>query len=397
VSASLAAARRLHTFLLENQWDGSGLVGPDMGIRANYRVGRFLKAYLRFVPWSDSLHYLQGQAYWSIANWHLAEAFDDRTCADVAQRGSERILSAQRLDGGWDYPNPAWSGRSATTEGTWAGIGLLEAYVRTGDSRFVDGARRWHAFVETRVGFQPVSGGVAVNYFADRRGAAIPNCSTLLLHFLGDLAAATGDSGYRARCRGLLAFLAAAQKPSGELPYAVTSPAKEARLNHFQCYQYNAFQCLDLIRYNRGSGDSTAAPLIEGLLRFLQEGVSPNGCARYECGRSYGSVTYHTAALAAAFAAADALGHGSYGDLARRACAQLLARQRRDGSFPHSRQDYRVLADRRSYPRTLAMIHSHLLVLAGVDPLTARQTSDTAHPSCGSRPVEGLVAADGAI
>jgi hypothetical protein len=39
----------------------------------------------------------------------------------------------------------------------------------------------------------------------------------------------------------------------------------------------------------------------------------------------------------------------------------LVARQREDGSFPHSRADYRILSDRRSYPRNLAMILVHLL------------------------------------
>ena len=46
---------------------------------------------------------------------------------------------------------------------------------------------------------------------------------------------------------------------------------------------------------------------------------------------------------------------------AARAYRYVLALQRRDGSFPHSRGDYRLLSDERAYPRYLAMILLHLL------------------------------------
>jgi hypothetical protein len=87
------------------------------------------------------------------------------------------------------------------------------------------------------------------------------------------------------------------------------------------------------------------------------------------CDRRHGRVVYHTAALAAAFAAAPLVGLSGYEDEAQRACRHLLGQQRRDGRFVHSHGDYRVLSDRRSYPRALSMIHAHLLVLGGVDRL----------------------------
>jgi hypothetical protein len=64
---------------------------------------------------------------------------------------------------------------------------------------------------------------------------------------------------------------------------------------------------------------------------------------------------------AAAFRYSSALGIGDYQGLANRAYRYVLSRQRGNGSFPHSHGDYRVLSDRRSYPRYLAMILYHLL------------------------------------
>jgi hypothetical protein len=371
---ALRAAARLHAFLVRRYWDGTGLVGPDMGIRLNYRAGRFVKSSLRALPWRDDLYYNQGQAYWELGNWRLAESTGDPVYAGIALACAERLLERQRDDGSWAYPNPEWRGRVATTEGTWAAVALLEAYRNAGDPRFLGGAVKWWGFLEEQMEFQDVLGGAAINYFADRRGAVVPNCSSLVLHFLGELTAA-GETSAAARCASIVRFLAAAQEPSGELPYTVSSPLREARMPHFQCYQYNAFQCLDLVRYHGVTGDGSVLPLIEGLVRFVREGMAPDGHSRYQCGRTYGHVVYHTAAMAATFAAAGLVGIGGYKDVARRAGARLLAEQRDDGSFPHSYGDYRVLRDRRSYPRVQAMIHDHLLVLADVDRLGFGQSA----------------------
>jgi hypothetical protein len=264
---ALEAAERLHAFLLRRYWDGSGLVGPDMGIRLNYRVGRFVKSALRALPWKDDLYYLQAQAYWESANWSLYEATGERRYRDLALACAERMLAGQREDGGWDYPNPEWRSRTATTEGTWGAIGLLEAYRVTGDARFLLGARRWWHYLERETGFQAVLGGEAVNYFAGRVGAVVPNCSSLVLHFLAELVA-SGEPDAGERCAAIVTFLRAAQRPNGELPYSVTSPAREARLVHYQCFQYNAFEHLDLVRYHRLSGDGRVLPVVAGVLRF---------------------------------------------------------------------------------------------------------------------------------
>ena len=201
------------------------------------------------------------------------------------------------------------------------------------------------------------------------------NNSALVLRFLAALADATGESGDLNPCAGLLTFMQRAQNSSGEFPYSLGADIAEDR-PHFQCYQYNAFQCLDLMAYYEMTGDPVAASLFLRTLKFLAAGLAADGHAPYDCGENRRQVTYHTAVLAAAFDQACRLGIGDYGPLSARAFNYLLQLQRSDGGFAYSRRDYRILQDRRSYPRYLAMILYHLLGGAAGDQSAARQTGD---------------------
>jgi hypothetical protein len=358
---ALDAERRLFAFLADHHWTGDALMGPDCGVRFNYRVGRFIKSYLRRLPWRDDLYYLQSQAYWILASMELQGATGDPRYGEMVAPTAKKIIRRQTAEGAWTYPNPEWSGRIATAEGTWASLGLLAAYHATGDEAFLNGAIRWHTFVERAIGFQKSLGGEAVNYFAGRAGSAVPNNSAFLLRFLGELAAATGNDAYLVRCDGLVRFLAAAQRSNGEFPYTVPGPAAGAtNVEHFQCFQYNAFACLDLFRYRDSVGDDAVSSLIAQVLGFLTEGVGEDGHTRYECGPDRRRVTYHTAATAAAFANASKRGWPDHAAHAARSFAHLLSLQRDDGSFPHSIDDYGFLNDLRPYPRNLAMIAYHL-------------------------------------
>ncbi|MEM4847077.1 MAG: hypothetical protein QW794_04905 [Thermosphaera sp.] len=239
---------------------------------------------------------------------------------------------------------------------------MVESYRQTAQAAFLQGALRWHGFLMRDIGFEQLGDELAVNYFAHRKGARVPNNSAFVLRFFADLAEATGDEAYLAPCAGLLTFLARVQKETGELPYAVKGIADGKNREHFQCYQYNAFQCLDLMRYYRFTGDKAALPLITKVLTFLAKGgLAEDGHARYDCGSHYRIVTYHTAVLAAAFTEAGRLGIPGYDRLASRAFAYLLSVQRSDGSFAHSQREHLLLSDQRSYPRNLAMILYHVL------------------------------------
>jgi hypothetical protein len=357
-----ARALKLHQYLVAAHWNGRALTGPDPGVRFNYRIGRFIKSYLPSRGWNDDLCYLQGQGYWVLANWHLYARTKNQTYRDMAVRCSEDILTRQRTDGAWDYPNPEWRGRVAAVEGIWASLGLLETFRWTGDVLFLTQALRWHEFLVERIGFQQTGDELAINYFAGRSGARVPNNSTDALRFLAELADVTGDVAYLRPCAGLLTFVRRAQKATGELPYVVANAEGHTGRPHFQCYQYNAFQCLGLLRYHELTGDQASVPIVAGLLEFLRTGLADDGRAFYQCGNRYRAVTYHAAALGAAFARAGQLGIHGYDDLSDRAFSYVLRMQRSDGGCVYSRGDYRLLSDRRSYPRYLAMILLHLLL-----------------------------------
>jgi hypothetical protein len=377
LDAKLQSALRLHEYLANQHWDGCALVGPDVGIRFNYRIGRFVKGYLRRLQWNDNYCYVQAQGYWILSNWQLYAIFGQEKYLHFAVRCSEYLLAQQRADGAWVYPNPEWRGRIATGEGAWGSLGLLESFRQTGDAKFLVGAQKWYEFVVQKIGFQQVGGESAVNYFYGRKGSRIPNVSSFFLRLLAELARVTRQDVYLQRSNGLLKFLQAAQKPTGEFPYAVKGESRGKCPPHFQCYQYNAFACLDLMRYCEFSGDNSVLPMIQRVLSFLHQGLAKDGHSFFACGNRHREIVYHTAVMAQAFARARQFGIDGCEAKANRAYSYLLKSQRLDGSFGFSRRDYFFLGDERSYPRSLAMILYQLLPVewAGV-----RQTAPPVHP-----------------
>lgn len=355
------AAKRLHTHLLDKHWTGQALKGPDSGIRFNFRIGRFIKSYLSFVPWSDHYSYMQGQAYWIFANWLLADLTREPGWNKVALDCTEYVLDEQQAEGFWVYPNPEWRGRILTVEGCFAALGLLESYCHGHHEPFLEGARRWEQYLTREVRFEGSDGLLAIHYFANSPGSLVPNNTTLLLWNLARLAEATGDDRFLATCQAMVAWLNKVQLESGELPYAVEGLKGKDR-THFLCYQYNAFEFLDLAHYYHITRDRAIWPVLEGLARYLATGLTEAGAARYTCYRAWPEVNYYTAAVGRALGEATALGVGDFRAQSDRAFKRLLAQQRPDGGFKFfSRNNYRVLADRRSYPRNLAMILYHLL------------------------------------
>lgn len=350
---------------MERSFSADGaIIGPDPGVRFNYRIWRFLKGYTPWIAWRDGLYYLQCQGYWVMANWLLAADPLDRY-AQIALASSDQIIRRQRADGAWDYPNPEWKGRVATVEGTFASFALLESYRRTQRNEYLQSALRWHDYFTTSIGFQEYQGTSAVNYFAGRHGNPVPNNSSLILRYLANLAQATGESRYAEQCESVVDFLLKSQRPSGELPYVVDDP----KMLHFQCFQYHAFIYLDTWNYYRMSGDQRVLPILQGVLRFLEGALHPSGYAYYQCDQHYRTVNYHTAAVATALYTCDDIGLNpekvaQYRALSQTAFEYLFRQQQPDGSFPHSRGDYRLIGDQRRYPRYLAMMLYHLLCRA---------------------------------
>jgi hypothetical protein len=363
----MEAAVRLHGYLLKRHWNGHALEGPDPGVRFNWRVGRFVKGYLDFLPWHDNLVYMQGQGYWILGNYLMADLLGGERYAEIALAGCEYVLRAQQPEGYWEYPNPEWKGRIATVEGDFAALGLLAGYSHSGREALMDGVKKWHRYLVDKIGFQGSDGLLAVNYFANTPGdtdTKVPNNSALMLRTLARLARTANDEGYLSPYRGMVPWLKQVQLETGELPYRLSSsPGVEQ--HHFLCYQYNAYEFLELAEYYRLTGDREVYPILEGLSAFLSGGITASGAARYDCHHERPEMPYYTAATAAALSQATALGLGDYGELVARACDWLLSLQRADGGIEFfSRGNYGFLTDRRSYPRAQAMILYHLLSLA---------------------------------
>jgi hypothetical protein len=129
----LQAARSLQRYVVEHHWKDHILVGPDPGIRFNYRIGRFIKSAVGRGMWRDDLYYIQAQGYWVLANLELHRRTQAPAYLEVATQCARSMMAHQAEDGSWAYPNPEWKGRIATAEGTWGALGLVEAHKADGD------------------------------------------------------------------------------------------------------------------------------------------------------------------------------------------------------------------------------------------------------------------------
>jgi len=327
-------------------------------VRWNIRVWRFWKSWFPALAPRDRYFFVQGQAYWALANWTLHDLTGDPDFRTHALAATAAIAATQRCDGGWDYPLPERRHLTATVEGDFGAIAALEAWPRGGEPALLEVARRWHDYVELHIGYQSHGDGLAVNYF-DRPRGLVPNNTAEWIWVLGRLHAATGEARYLARVPALLGFLERVQRPTGELPYEIAGAGAPGR-EHYLCYQYNAFQCMKLAWYAESHGDARARRLAEGLAGFLSGGVTASGAARASCGAVRPEVVYYADAVGMALHTVTRHGWADHGPAADRAFDFVLARQRPDGGLPFSRGDYHVLSDPGPYPRYLAMSLYHL-------------------------------------
>lgn len=368
------AADRLYNYLIGHHIGKDGAVtGPDFGVRLNLRVGRFIKSYLRFLPWSDTYYYTQGQTYWILDNLELhkltgmLKRVQHDTGASVylenAVKCCDTMLARQTPEGYWEFPNNEWEGVIATVETCFGGLGLLAVYEATRDERYLSAAKRTYDYIIRETGFQSYDeDSLAVNYFSNRVRGLVPNNSTLAVWFCAALSRATGDPKYLDQyCAPMINFLIRCQLESGELPYSIGSDQYKGR-DHYQCFQYNSFQFMDLVEYHRITNDAGVLPMMSKLAEFLSQGLTAEGNIRADCASDWPVRHYCTAAISAALARATQEGCGDYADIAARGFAKLMSWQRKDGGFGFSVRDYRFLSDQRSYPRVMCMALRHLLI-----------------------------------
>jgi hypothetical protein len=361
----LESARRLHEYLLDRCWSGGALRGPTPGVRWNLKLWRFVKAYMPALPWGDAIVSYQGQGYWIIGNWLLHRITGEDRYGETALACSRFVIDSQRPDGSWPNPIPERRHLVTNIEGLWAGAGLLATYKRAGDEACLESAKAWWNFLEKNIGYQEhAQGAAAVNYFDTPRGK-VPNNSTAAMWFLSELADATGDPDYHDRSRQMLSFLSDVQKESGEMPYELPGEGYPRSIPHYQCFQYNAFQLIDLYHFWKRTGCEAARTVAAKLAEFLAGGVTASGACRYSCGSELPRVIYHAHTLAYALSCASHWGLDDYTELSTRGYKWTLEQQRPDGSFPFSKRDYLVLSDSRVYPANLAMAVCHLADEAG--------------------------------
>lgn len=354
---------KLHAYLRNRHWRHGALTGPDPGLRFNFRIWRFLKSYLRFIDWHDDTYFLQCQGYWIWDNWKLCELSGEDRFREVAVECTERILQEQKAEGYWPYPLKEWKDRIATVDGDYAARGLLVSYEKTGDQRYLDSAVRWYDYLTGRGGFQQYRDSLVIRYFAGRDGRLVPNNVTLTLTMNAELRSATGDSRFSNYDEAMIRFLEYAVRENGEFPYAFATDTIPGR-EHFLCYQYNCFQFLDLVRYWELRKEERIYRILKKQIEYISTGLERDGHSRYNCFTSFPDVSYYTAVMSAAFMKAEETGLGEFRAAALKAHRAVLSRQCSSGGFPYSRRNYRLFSDRRSYPRYLAMILKHLLIIA---------------------------------
>ncbi|MCA9734463.1 MAG: hypothetical protein H6696_20235 [Deferribacteres bacterium] len=361
------ASQRLYQHILKTHWNGGAVFGPDPGIRFNARIGRFIKGYLSFIPWSDTLIYAQAQKYWIASNWlmHELNFKDKESYSTIAIAGSDYLADVQRPEGYWEYPNPEWRGRIATVEGNYATIGMLESYLQTQKPQLLEGAKKWYEYAVKHIGFQRDGNFLAINYFGNHGTAMVPNNSASIVRVFAMLSHAANDKSYLEICVPMVNWLNHVQLETGELPYAVRAPEDTSNADriHFLCHQYNAFEFLNLADYYDLTNDQNIFPVLKNLANYLATGITETGACRYTCHREFPEVAYYTTALAASLRRASQMGFGDFNVLADQGYARLLSQQKKDGNMQfYSRKNYGILSDKRSYPRYLSMILYHLLV-----------------------------------
>lgn len=365
-SDCLAAAQKLYSYLESNHLREDGaLVGPDSGTRWQLRIGRFIKSYIRFRDWGDSGKYmLQAQGYWIMDNLDLFQASQNDMYLQRIDQCADVIISRQTDEGFWLYDNPEWKDRVATVEGCFAAIGLLQAYRATGKAQYLESADKWYKFMIKDIGFQNYDDeSISLNYWAYRKSGMVPNNATLGLWLAAELADISGDQSYLSYAPSSINFLKKCQLPTGEFPYELYHDPKSTRI-HYLCYQYHSFQFMDLSKYYQLTKDASILPLMQGVARFLANGILPNGEAKCNCSKSRPSVIYYTAALGAALKIASEFGLGDYAGLSDRAYSRVIKHQKPEGNFVFSYRNYGLLSDQRSYPRSQSMILNHLLFRA---------------------------------
>ena len=365
VRRSSDAQLRLFEYLKRKHLKKGQLIGPDIGVRWNKVLFHLMKSYLRFLPWRDQFLFCQTQGYWIKVNKAKYELSGNKVFFRHVVDTADDLLERQTPQGYWPHPLKEWEGRASTVEGDFAALGLIDAYGLTGQSTYLSAAEKWLDYLIQHTGFQNGDDWLAINYFSNIPGGVVPDNATLTILLFTRAASLGLKRKLSDYIDGMVRFLLKSQKESGELPYVVATDSGRGR-PHYQCFQYNSFEFLDLCE----AMDFVNLPEPHAYLvkqaQFLSTGVGVRGECYFACGKPFPNVLYHSAAIGAALLEASMREMGDYWEKAARAYKFVLDRQRSDGSFPWSEREYLLFKDERNYPHNLVMLLWHLWMLSSL-------------------------------
>jgi hypothetical protein len=331
------------------------------------RFFRFLKSCFPSLGRSDHHYFLQAQGYWIKDNWDFFKVTGESRYKNVAIACSDQVVKTQRGDGSWKYPLREWKKYVSTVEGTWASLGLLETFDHTNDAIYLEGALGWYDYLVNRIGFQKYRDSLVINYFDVLRSRKVPNNTTLVLWFFAELYRRKKESRFLKFNDKMIRFLELSQRPNGELNYEIGN-------EHYLCYNYNAFEFLDLHYCNEVIKDERIVAIMKKMAAFLSTGVTQIGSVKHDCFQTFPENLMFSGVVGAALKIATSNGLGNYSEHIRYAYDFLFENQKPDGSFRfNSKHDFPYfrrpisrgfLVDRRPYPRQLCYLLQQLLMEA---------------------------------
>ncbi|HRW06600.1 MAG TPA: hypothetical protein P5121_15960, partial [Caldilineaceae bacterium] len=115
------AIDQLYGYIVQHHWTGAVIAGPDPVGKLTWRVTRFVRSYVPWLPGAASYVYLQAQGYWVRTNLHLYALRREEFYRATAAACADAIVKCQRGDGSWLHPPiPGRRGLISTVEGVWA-------------------------------------------------------------------------------------------------------------------------------------------------------------------------------------------------------------------------------------------------------------------------------------
>ncbi|MDC0527071.1 hypothetical protein OAO35_03900, partial [Euryarchaeota archaeon] len=308
------------------------------------------------------------QGYWIINNWKFFELTSRIEYARKSLETSKKLASKQSVEGCWKitHGNKKWRGVVSTVDNTFAALGLLETYKVTKSEEFLKSAEAWANYLIQNVGFHKYDYGYSIKYFSGKPSPAVPNNNTLVLWFLAELSNVTRNIEYIRFNERIIDFLEKVQKETGELPYSVESSEVVGK-EHYICFQYNAFELIDLLNFYRISPVKKLDRIIIRLSKFLLQAFDEKGASKFDCSHSFPNIFYYTSKVISALLLSKKFGFIDNVPFINNSLNLLLSNQNIDGSFPYSTNEYMFFKDKRFYPKESNFILSALLEIHSIN------------------------------